>query len=484
MKLHLPSIALSLALLAGARAAERPQPNIVLILADDLGWSDVGFQGAKLNATPVLDQLAREGVVFSQFYATPTCAPSRAVLLTGQYGPRHGNYSVDAFAGTPPALKRVVGERSTMRLKATTRTLADILRAAGYDTALIGKWHLGAGEGNRAEDHGFAVNIGGGNAGHTESYFAPYGGEIPLTPKKPGEYLTDRLTDEALDFIGRARAKPFFLYYASYAVHVPLHAREKFMPPASGEPASNDPVPPYVAMVRHLDYSIGRLIEALQALPKDRETIVVFASDNGGQLIDTSNLPLRGQKGTVYEGGIRVPAIFWAPGRIPAGRTTATPAALQDLLPTCAAWAGAPLPAQPVDGLDLAPALRGEPLAREALFWHLPNYTGNLKTNARVWQPPVSVIRRGDWKLIEHLDEPKVELYNLVRDLGEQQDCAATEPVLVQSLTAQLHAWQRAVNAPRPTEPNPRFDAAAAADLGRANRRDPDEWRRSVKILP
>lgn len=466
-----------------------PPPNIVLIVADDLGWSDVGFSGAQHVETPVLNRLAREGTVFSQFYATPTCMPTRAVLMTGQYGPRHGIYAVDAFAGTPAPLKRVIGVRSKSELGAGSRTLAEVLAAAGYDNAIVGKWHLGSTAGSRPEARGFATAVGVAgipgqpDSGKPGSFFAPYG-NIALEPETPGEYLTDRLTDEAIAFVERPRERPFFLYFPTYAVHVPLHARESFMPAAAGEPREEDPVPPYVAMMRNLDANLGRLLAALEKLPRDRPTLLVFTSDNGGQLVSTSNRPLRGQKGTVYEGGIRVPTLFWSPGQVAAGRTVDTPAAVQDLFPTLATAAGASLPAQPVDGVDLAPALRGEPLAREALFWHMPNYTGNLTTNGRVWQPPVSVIRRGDWKLIEHLDESRLELYNLAADPGETNDVAATSPNVVADLLGRLHAWQKETGAPRPSEPNPKFDAARWPKAENVNRRDPAEWKKLTRIAP
>lgn len=465
-------------------ASELSKPNIVLILADDLGWSDVGFSGAKRIHTPVLNELARDGTVFTQFYASPSCTPSRAALLTGQYGPRHGVYSVDGFANTPPALRRVVGIRSPLKLPAGRRTLADVLTGVGYETALVGKWHLGDAPGDRPQDRGFGINVGGGAAGRPDSYFAPYG-NIPLEPREPEEYLTDRLTDEAVTFVSRSRNRPFFLYFAAYAPHVPLHAPAAFLPTGDGEPAEDDPVPPYIAMVRHLDYCVGRLVAALGRLPRDRATLVVFVSDNGGQLLATSNRPLRGQKGTLYEGGIRVPALFWGPELVPSGITVETPASLIDLLPTLAGFAGAPLPEDhPVDGLDLAPLFAGRALDRDALFWHLPNYTGNLVSNARVWQNPASVIRQGRWKLIEHLDVARMELYDLDRDPGEANDLAALEPVRVAALAGRLNAWRRHVQAPVPTEPNPKFDSARRPSTETPNRRQSDEWRSITRLSP
>lgn len=476
---------------AGDCAAAQPQPhrhrqpNIVLIVADDLGWSDVGWEGAALIPTPNLTRLAREGVRFTQFYTAPTCSPSRACLMTGQSGPRHGIYAVDNFGGAQPDTCKVLGVRSRQSLPPGTVTLATVLRSAGYATASIGKWHLGDSPDTMPEAQGFDLNIGGSAAGKPQSYFAPYG-NLPLAPRVENEYLTDRLADEARDYVAAPRDKPFFLYFAFYAPHVPLHALSQYMPENTGAgagPPDDAPVPPYHAMVAHLDACAGRVIAALPPASAGRETVVVFISDNGGQLMVTSNRPLRGQKGTLHEGGIRVPAFLWRNGAGAATRVETTPVCLQDLMPTLAEIAGAALPAgHALDGESLLPLLRGGRLRRDALFLHLPNYTGANACNANLWQTPGGVIRMGDWKLIENLEDGGCELYNLADDIGETRNLAAVNPALAKKLLARLHEWQKTMNAPVRLPPNPAYKPESRGDLTKANTREKDEWRPLARV--
>jgi arylsulfatase A len=348
-------------------------------------------------------------------------------------------------------------------------TLAEALRDAGYHTASIGKWHLGSEPFSLPEHHGFDVNIAGNGHGAPGSYFFPYDGDwlIPTTGLRvkwntlpdgqPGEYLTDRLTDEAVRFIRDSREKPFFLYFPHYGVHTPLQAKKEMVAryekiPKDGRQGS----PAYAAMVESIDQSVGRVLATLKELGLEKETLILFTSDNGGFYKATRNAPLRANKGSYYEGGIRVPLIVKWPGVTQPGTVSHEPVTSSDLYPTCLAAAGLPpLPNQHRDGLSLMPLFRGaDSLDRDALFWHFPHY------NQHPSSFPSSVIRRGRWKLIETFDPEGVELYNLVEDPGETTNLATTLPDLTEELRQSLNVWRKEVGA-QMMEPNPDHDPAA-----------------------
>lgn len=434
-------------------AAAAPPPNLVLILADDLGWSDLGCYGHAGHETPRIDQLAREGVRFTDAYAAPVCVPARAGILSGQSPARlHITAVFDRDGGTKPLLPPAW--RNTLPLE--IRTLPERLKELGYATGHVGKWHLGPPAEYWPEHHGFDVNVGGWREGDTKSFFPPYNNpRLPDGP--PGEYLTDRLTDEAVHFIEDHREKPFFLYLAHLAPHTPLQAPKDEIARATGRPGVKHPV--YAAMIHRLDTGVGRVLDTLDRLHLDQNTLVVFLSDNGGVTAHpsqpipiTTNAPLRSAKATLYEGGIRVPFIVRWPGVVVPGRTDSTPVIIEDILPTFVSAAGGRAGEPEIDGLDLGPLLRDGPQPeRPYLAWHYPHYY-----NPPIATRPVSALRAGNLKLIENLEDGRLELYDLAADIGETNDLSSERPADAARLRDQLHAWRTRVGAQMPV-PNPAY---------------------------
>ncbi len=462
-------LGLLLSVLAAFSAATPPRLNIVLFLIDDLGWRDIGANGSTYYQTPHIDRLAREGVRFTDAYAAcAVCSPTRAAVLTGKYPARILLTDWLPSGRWAPNAKLQSG-RFVRGLPAEEFTLAEALREAGYRTAHIGKWHLGSEPFSLPQHHGFDVNIGGNAHGAPGSYFAPYAGDwsIPTTGQratwqvlpdgKSGEYLTDRLTDEAVKFIHTHRERPFFLYFPHYGVHTPLQAKPDVVAKYEKIPvAQQQGKPAYAAMVESVDDSVGRVMATLKELGLEENTLVIFTSDNGGFYNATSNAPLRANKGAYYEGGIRVPLIVKWPGVARPGLVSAEPVTSTDFYPTCLAAAGLPLrPNQHRDGLNLRPILAGgASLGRASLFWHFPHY------NEHPSSAPSSVVRRGPWKLIETFDPVGVELYNLTDDLGETKNLAAQNPAMAADLQRELETWRRSVGAEM-MSPNPDYDASA-----------------------
>ena len=450
------ALALALALCLAPAAFGAKQPNIVLILLDDMGYRDVGFAGNKYISTPNIDKLAQSGAVFSQCYASaPNCAPTRACLLTGQYAPRHGVYTVvdDRYAPGQPHMK-VLSTKGNDELPAPTKTVADVLKSNGYATALIGMWNLGRGRnGSTGSPTGRGFDI----------YKRPDDVKFEKDAYRDGQgrYLSDALCDEALTWIDQHKAKPFFLYYAEHSVHEPfdpkpeLVAKYKAKPPAGLDKGIT---PEYAATVEAVDVSIGRIMAKLAAEGLTKDTLVIFTSDNGGLPYVVN--PLRGSKGLLYEGGIRVPgAVSW-PGVIPAGKTYHEPVASMDFMPTILEAAGIPLPKeQPTDGLSLLRQLKtGAPLGRDAIYWHFPCYIGKGE--------PMSLLRAGDYKLIQKFAGPTFELYDVKKDSGEAQDLAKTQPAKVEELKKLLFAWQQGTGAFLADQKNPAYDPNAKEQRG------------------
>jgi arylsulfatase A-like enzyme len=468
---HSLLIAAVLALPALGFAAERP--NVVFILADDLGWADLGCYGSTFYQTPNLDRLAKEGTRFTDAYAAcNVCSPTRASIMSGKYPARlHLTDWLPGRRSRPEDKLQAPAIISHLPLEEVT--VAEALKAGGYRTCFIGKWHLGA-PGFYPDQQGFDVNIGGCEKGHPPSYFSPY--NIPTLPDGPkGEYLNERLTDEALKFLERAsqQQKPFLLYFAHYAVHTPLQAKpqriESYKARAANLPPSASPEfindhgrqvrqiqnhPVYAAMVESLDESVGRVLAQLEKLGLGTNTVVFFTSDNGGLSTSegwpTSNLPLRAGKGWPYEGGVREPLLVKWPGVTRPGSVCRQPVTSTDYYPTILEMAGLPLrPTQHVDGVSLAPVLHGHTMAARPLFWHYPHYSNQ-------GGKPEGAVRDGDWKLIEWFGDNQVELYNLSSDLGEQHNLAAERAEIAKALQEKLHAWRLAVGAQMPT---PRAEA-------------------------
>jgi arylsulfatase A-like enzyme len=465
-------VTLLLATAAPLSGADKPASagklNIVLFLIDDLGWRDIGANGSTFYQTPNIDRLAREGVRFTDGYAAcAVCSPTRAAVLTGKYPARLLLTDWLPSGRWNPKAKLREG-RFVRGLPLEEVTIAEALREAGYRTASIGKWHLGSEPFSMPEHHGFDVNIAGNAHGAPGDYFFPYAGDwsIPTTglrakwnvlpDGKPGEYLTDRLTDEAVKFIRASRERPFFLYFPHYGVHTPLQAKKEVIAKYEKVPeAQQQGKPVYAAMVESVDESVGRVMATLKELGLEQNTVVIFTSDNGGFYNATSNAPLRANKGAYYEGGIRVPFIIKWPGVAQPGHVSAEPVTSTDLYPTCLAAASLPArPAQHRDGLNLQPLLGGNvSLGRPALFWHFPHYNDHPSS------VPSSVIRKGSWKLIETFDPEGAELYNLAEDLGETRNQIETHPAVAAELRRELEAWRRSVGAEMML-PNPDYDPA------------------------
>lgn len=438
--------------------------NVVLILADDLGWTDLACYGSDLHETPHLDRLAREGMKFTQNYSACTvCSPTRAALMTGKYPARL--HITDWIPGAMPDNPKLLVPDWTKFLPLEESTLADAFRAAGYATASIGKWHLGT-EAYYPEKHGFDLNIAGTDKPQPPTYFAPW--RIPtLSEGNDGDYLTDRLGEEAVKFIAHCGDKPFFLYLPHFAVHTPTQGRADLVAKyqAKLKPGLEHHNAAYAAMVESVDTAVGRVLAALEEFHLAQRTIVVFTSDNGGLITNgtTSNKPLRYGKASAYEGGVRVPLIVRWPGVTRPGSVSHTPVITMDLFPTLmeGCGLGAPGGASPTgpagrDGLSLLPLLRGTAaLERTELFWHYPHHQHYQLGGAT----PYGAIRSGNFKLVEFFNDMHAELYDLTQDIGEGRDLAASQPGKAAELRARLHAWRDSVGAQMPV-PNPAYDPA------------------------
>ncbi len=444
----------------GATASARP-PNIILILADDLGWTDLGVQGSKYYETPNIDRLAGQGMRLSRFHQCQNCAPTRAALMSGQYGPRTGVYTVggiDRFDWSARPLRPV---DNVEQLPLDKITMAQALKSAGYATAMFGKWHLGEGGGHHPGQRGFdeaIVSMGKHFDFNTN----------PKTSYPPGTYLADFLTGKAEDFIRRHKDAPFFLYLPHFGVHSPFEAKkewiEKFRPKPGVDGHNN---PTYAAMIASVDESVGRVMALLDELKLADETVLIFTSDNGGvggyqrEGITggggvTDNTPLRSGKGSLYEGGTRVPFIIRWPGIVKAGATCDMPSIHVDLYPTFLEIAAAKRPeGYTLDGESLVPVWKDAQakLKREAIYQHFPGYLGAAPGSWRT--TPVGTIEVGDWKLMEFFEDHRLELYNLRDDIGEAHNLAAQEPERAKTLRARLEAWRKEIHAPMPTANTP-----------------------------
>jgi arylsulfatase A-like enzyme len=451
--------------------------NVLFILADDYGWADVGCYGSTFYETPNLDRLAKEGMRFTDGYAaSPICSPTRSSIMTGKSPARTNNTQ---YFGGPQPSERYKGNtllwparyHDVMDLEEVT--IAEAMKAHGYATFFAGKWHLGH-KGYWPEDQGFDINKGGWSAGGPyggKKYFSPY--ENPRLEDGPeGEHLPDRLASETVAFMKANQQKPFLAYLSFYSVHSPFmapeHLTQKYKaknPPKTVQEVQgsakkvriNQSHPVYAGMVEAMDRAVGKVLDGLQELGLDENTMVVFMSDNGGVSTaggwPTSNHPLRTGKGWLYEGGIREPLIIKAPGITKPGSICAEPVISTDFYPTLLDVCGLPLlPEQHQDGVSLVPLLKGdETFARGEIYFHYPQYSGGLGGR------PASAIRSGDWKLIRFYEDERVELYNLKDDLSETKDLAKVHPEKAEALRLRLNAWLKETGAKFPT-PNPNYD--------------------------
>lgn len=432
-------------------------PNVVIILADDLGYADLGCYGNRFNETPRIDRLAAEGLRWTQFYAGPVCSPTRANLQSGQEQARFG--ITQHIPGHRRPFARLIDPPVQRQLPLEVTTIAESLAATGYATGYFGKWHLG-GPGYGPAEQGWQTTLV--CQGNTQP---------PAVTGDRQRRTAEFLTAEAIRFIESHREQPFLLQVSHFAVHIPLSTTPRLLAKYRSKPAVEGypSLPEYAGLLEELDQSVGEIVDAIDRLGLGRQTLVWFISDNGGLVHDqagnvyTSNAPLRGEKGTLFEGGIRVPAITRWTDTIAAGTTSDALATTIDLHPTLRELAESPPPSVPTDGVSLAGTWADppQPPADRSLFWHLPHYHHSK---------PAGAIRRGDWKLIEWFEDDTAELFHIAHDMGETTDLAAQQPALTAELRTSLADWRRQVNAQMPVT-NPDHDPLRADELARPPRR-------------
>ena len=448
-----------------AFAAAAAPPNIIYINADDLGVMDVGFNSARYH-TPNIDKLRSEGMLFTDAYApAANCAPSRACVMSGQYGPRHGVYTVGNSDRGNAKYRKIIPVKNTEHLKLDNLTIAGALKAGGYKTIHLGKWHLG----DDPTQQGFDINVGGYTAGSPKGgYFLPVKGEVAkYNDRYPkGTHIADIFADQASRFIRENRDAPFFMHMAYYLVHSPIQAVpglvEKYGNPKNKQAA-------YASMVEKMDESIGRILAELDAQGLRDNTLVLFSSDNGGICATSSQAPYRAGKGSYFEGGIREPLVVRWPGRVKAASTCKVPVIGIDFYPTFLEAAGmATPPGKVLDGVSLVPLMtQSGSIADRTLFWHFPVYLqkyGGVKDDSHdplFRTRPGSALRQGKWKLHEYFEDGRIELYDLEADVGERRNVAASHPEKAEELHRLLQQWRKEVRAPVPTERNPEYDAKA-----------------------
>lgn len=464
------------------------EPNIIFILLDDLGYADIGCYGSSFYETPNIDRLASEGMRFTDAYAScPVSSPTRASLMTGKYPVNTG--ITEWIPGRQATnhggpYDKLLALPFRLMLDTSEMTIAEVLRDRGYKTMISGKWHLGHDTLYWPENHGFDINKGGWSAGQpfitdtSNGFFSPYGNPR-LNDGPVGEYITDRQTDEAINFINDSKNKPFFLYLSYYAVHNPMQAKEehikKFTAKADSlglnekNPFTRDREwiksymsddfreriiqsnPVYAAMIWSVDENVGKVLSKIEELGISDNTIVIFTSDNGGLATSagspTCNSPLRAGKGWMYEGGIRVPLIIKDPASNRAGSLIDFPVSTIDFFPTIAELAGAEIDTSEIDGVSIVNGYKTGFLQTRPLFWHYPHYN-----NQGV--EPGSVVRLGNFKLIDNFEQERLELYNLEKDLSETNDISASEPDKTAELLTLLKEWRKETNA-KMMEPNP-----------------------------
>ena len=442
--------------------SKNKSPNIIFILVDDLGWKDLGYSGSTFYETPNIDKLRNESYEFSSAYAASSvCSPTRASIMTGKH-PARVNIT-DWIPGDNPLDRPFLGPKDLHQLPLEEVTIAEKLKNYGYTTFYSGKWHLGS-EGYYPEQNGFDINIGGFEKGSPPGgYYTPYKNP-KLSDGPEGEYLTDRLTSESIKFIeNNKKDNPFALFLAFYTVHTPIQANKKHVSyfenklnklddniartRQEGKAITllNQVNPDYASMVYALDENIGRLIKSLKENNYYDDALIIFTSDNGGlstlrRVAPTSVSPLRAGKGWLYEGGIRIPQLI----KMPENNKNIKiyePTVSYDLFPTILEFAGIENTNQEIDGISLIPHLKtGKELNRKDIFWHFPHY------HTSQWKP-VAAIRQGDWKLVEHYESNKIELFNLKNDVGESKNLNLIYPEKTESLLKRLHELQKKTNA-------------------------------------
>lgn len=428
-----------------------------------MGWRDVGFMGSEYYETPNIDALAADGMIFTNAYAAASnCAPSRACMMSGQWTPRHGIYTVANSDRGKSKTRKIIPTPNNEYMPDENILIPEMLKEAGYATCHAGKWHL--------TDNpllcGFDVNIGGSHAGNPGSYYPPYKSVPSLKAPTDDYYLTNLVMDKSLEFLNSVNDKPFFMYYSPYAVHTPIQPVKSLLSKYENKAEWNGQNnPKYATMVENLDIQIGRMIDNLKESGKLENTFIIFISDNGGHYGVTKQWPLRSGKGSYYEGGIREPMFIRWPGKVKPGSKTDVPVTNIDFYPTILEVAGIEKPGSKLlDGKSVLPVLTGQGTFNERpLFWHFPIYLqAYMKEGDQTQDPlfrtrPGSAIRVGDWKLIQYFENNDIELYNLKDDLSEKNNLASSKSEKVNELIGMLKKWRTDTNAPVPTELNSEY---------------------------
>lgn len=443
----------------------REKPNIILIVADDLGWTDLSYMGSKYYETPNIDKLSQSGITFFNGYASSAnCAPSRATMMSGKYHPSHGIYTVSPSARGLDITRKIIPVKNTENLDLEFFTIAEMLKNEGYINAHVGKWHLGE-KGNYPMDQGFDVNIGGWESGGPKGgYFSPYSN--PNLENGPeGEYLTDRLTNEAINFIDNNKEERFFLHLAYYSVHTPIQSKREYSNYFKNKSSDeNHNRPDYAGMIRSLDENIGKVLAKIEELNLSEETLIIFTSDNGGIRSISNQNPLRAGKGSYYEGGIRVPMIFSWKGKLETNKKSFERISNIDFYPTIKNIIGYKNKNLKLDGLDLNPIFRGKKLKERALFFHFPVYLEAYNVQKDDGKDPLfrtrpgSVIIKGDWKLHHYFEDNELELYNLSDDMSESKNLSKINKEITTRLYNDLDVWRTSNNAPIPSDKNPKYN--------------------------
>lgn len=445
---------------AGVTAAE--QPNILYINADDYGVMDVGFN-SDLYRTPNLDQLRAEGMLFTDAYAPASnCAPSRACVLSGQYGPRHGVYTVNSSERGNTKNRKLIPIKNTLHLDPDMMTMADALKAGGYTTIHLGKWHVG----KDPLKQGFDINIGGDDSGSPAGgYHSPFKrGSMKQYDKQypKGTHRVDIYADQAIQFMRAHQDQdaPFFMHMAYYAVHTPLQAVPEFVDQYKGLEVNAV----YASMVEKMDEGIGKILDELEVLGLAENTLVVFCSDNGGVTDHADQTPYRAGKGSYFEGGIREPLIVRWPGKIAPNSTCEVPVSAIDFFPTFLEAGQLPVPEGKIlDGVSLMPLLTQDgSIAERTLYWHFPIYLQGYQNKGDFHDSifrtrPGSALRQGKWKLHEYFEDGRLELYDLEADLGERKNLVDSHPEKAAELHRLLKEWRAEIGAAVPTELNPKY---------------------------
>ena len=457
------SFLLLLMLLPSCNNESLDKPNIILIVADDLGWSDLSYMGSEYYETPNIDKLSKSGMTFYNGYASSAnCAPSRATMLSGKYHTEHGIYTVRNSDRGSRKTRKIIPIETKTTLDLDFFVIPEMLKEVGYTNGHFGKWHLGD-VGFHPEQSGFDVNIGGNRHGGPGGYFAPYPNpELENEPK--GEYLTDRIGDEVVKFIDQNKENNFFAYVPFFSVHTPIQSKPDYQKKYSNKESNEyHNRPDYAGMIQSLDENIGKILDKIDTLNLSENTLIIFTSDNGGIRAISNQYPLRAGKGSYYEGGIKVPMIFSWKGKIEAETDSYERISNLDFYPTIKNLVGYKESID-LDGEDLTPIFKGEKLKKRELYFHFPIYLEPYRvqldsgTDPLFRTRPGTVIIKDNWKLHHYYEDNKFELYNLEKDISESKNLVEINKEKKTELLMDLNNWRKAKNAPIPSKLNPYYD--------------------------